>query len=81
MAHPQALTMTVSEKGHPEYTAYVEGAYANNYGVEENDLRLYETSTSIVEKGMMMRATLLEKDEVTRRKAQTFQTWIKGQRK
>ena len=81
IAHPRALTMTVPEKAHPEYTAYVEDAYVNNYDVEDNDLKLYETSISLPGKAMMMRAALVEKDEITRRKAQGFQTWVKWQKK
>jgi len=73
--------MSVPEKAHPEYTAYVEGMYDNKHVLEDADLKLYEAATSIAKQGMPMRATLLEKDEVTRRKAQGFQTWVKGQRK
>jgi hypothetical protein len=73
--------MTIHEKAHPEYLAYVNDTYMNNHPVEENDAKLYETSTSIAEKGMAMRATLVDKDELSRRKAQGFQTWVKGQRK
>jgi len=73
--------MTVHEKAHPEYTAYVNDAYKNSYSVEENDAKMYETSTSLATNGMGMRSTLLEKDEISRRKAQSFQTWLKTQRK
>jgi hypothetical protein len=73
--------MTMHEKIHPEYTAYVDDACKSNYAVDENDLKLYETSASLAEKTMTMRATFTEKDEFSRRKAQGFQTWVKGQRK
>jgi len=73
--------MTTHEKSHPEYIAYVDDTYTNNHTVDESDFNLYEASTSLPEKGMAMRATLVEKDEVSRRKAQVFQTWVKGQRK
>jgi hypothetical protein len=73
--------MTIHEKSHPEYTAYVEDAYSDKLSVDKNDVNLYESSTTLPEKGMAMRATLVEKDEVSRRKAQGFQTWVKGQRK
>ena len=73
--------MTVHDKFHPEYTPYVEDAYSNNHVVNESDLNIYEMSTSLPEKGMAMRATLVDKDELSRRKAQVFQTWLKGQRK
>jgi hypothetical protein len=73
------MTMSVSEKAHPEYLAYVNDAYNNSYTVEEGDYKLYETSTSLAgEKGMAMRSTLVEKDDNSRRKAQGFQTWVKG---
>ena len=81
IAHPQALTMTVPEQAVPEYTAYIDDAYKNNYTVDESDLKLYETSTSMAAKGMKMRATLVDKDDLSRRRAQTFQAWVKGQRK
>ena len=73
--------MTVHEKAHPEYTTYVNDAYENNYTVEENDVKMYEMSTSLAEKGMTMRATLVDKDELSRRKAQGFQSWVKGQQR
>ena len=73
--------MTVHEKHHPEYTKYVQDTYTNNHAVEENDYKMYEQSMSLPVKGMEMRATLVEKDEQSRRKAQGFQTWVKGQRK
>ena len=73
--------MTVSEKVHPEYTAYVNDIWKNNHSIDENDQKLYETSTSLAEKGMAMKATLVEKDELSRRKAQGFQTWVKGQQR
>ena len=73
--------MTVHEKAHPEYSAYVDDAYGNNYTVEENDLKMYERSTSLAERGMTMRATLVDKDELSRRKAQGFQSWVKGQQR
>jgi hypothetical protein len=81
IAHPRALTMTVHEKAHPEYTAYVNDTYGNNHTVEENDVKMYETITSLAEKGMTMRATLVDKDESSRRKAQGFQSWVKGQQR
>ena len=81
IAHPRALTMTVHEKVHPEYTAYVNDAFGNNYNVDENDVKMYETSASLAEKGMMMRATLVDKDELSRRKAQGYQSWVKGQQR
>jgi len=81
MAHPQALTTTLLEKSHPEYTAYVQDAYTNHYTVDEGDQTLYDNTVSLPIKGMQMRATLLEKDELSRRKAQGFQTYVKGQRK
>ena len=81
IAHPQALTTTLLEKSHPEYTAYVQDAYHNNYTVNDSDHGLYDNAVSLPVKGMQMRATLLEKDEISRRKAQGFQTYVKGQRK
>jgi hypothetical protein len=72
--------MTVSEKVHPEYTAYVDDIW-KNHSIDESDQKLYETSTSLAEKGMAMKATLVEKGELSRRKAQGFQTWVKGQQR
>lgn len=73
--------MTVHEKVHPEYTAYVNDVYRDNQTVGEHDVKMYETTTSLAEKGMMMRATLVDKDESSRRKAQGFQSWVKGQQR
>lgn len=73
--------MTAPEKVHPEYTDYVDDACKSNYVVDESDLKLYKTSASLAEKTMTMRSTFTEKDEFSRRKAQGYQTWIKGQRK
>jgi hypothetical protein len=73
--------MTVLEKAPPEYTAYIDNAYTNEHSIEESDLKLYEINTSLVERGMTMRATLVDKDELSRRKAQGYQMWVKGQRK
>lgn len=81
IAHPRALTTGLHEKSHPEYSTYIENAYKNNYAVDDNDLKVYEASTSIVETSMAMRASLVDKDELSRRRAQGFQTWVKGQRK
>jgi hypothetical protein len=75
------LTTTLLEKSHPEYTAYVEDAYNNSYAVNDGDHSMYDTAVSLPIKGMQMSATLLEKDELSRRKAQGFQTYVKGQRK
>ena len=75
------MTTTLLEKSHPEYTAYVEDAYNNNYAVNDGDHSMYDTAVSLPIKGMQMSATLLEKDELSRRKAQGFQTYVKGQRK
>ena len=69
------------EKSHPQYAAYVDNAHKSNHKVDENDLKLFEANTSLAEKGMAMRASLVDKDEVTRRKAQGFQAWLKGHRK
>jgi hypothetical protein len=81
IAHPRTLTMTVHEKAHPEYSAYVNDIWINNHPVDENDQKLYETSTSLAEKGMAMRSTFVDKDGLSRRKAQEFQTWVKGQQR
>jgi hypothetical protein len=73
--------MGLHEKSHPDYTAYVTDGYTNNHSIDENDQKIYETSTSLPVKGMVMRATLVDTDELSRRKAQGFQAWVKGQRK
>jgi hypothetical protein len=73
------MTMSVSEKAHPEYLAYVNDAAKNSYTVDDTDFKIYETSTALAgEKGLAMRSTLVEKDDNSRRKAQGFQTWVKG---
>jgi hypothetical protein len=73
------MTMSVSEKAHPEYLAYVNDAIQNSYTVDDADFKIYETSTAVAgERGMAMRSTLVEKDDNSRRKAQAFQTWVKG---
>jgi hypothetical protein len=69
------------EKSHPDYTAYINDAYNNNLTVSENDQKIYEASTSLPLERMTMRGTLVDTDETSRRKAQAFQTWVKGQRK
>jgi hypothetical protein len=73
--------MGLHEKSHPDYTAYVNDGYTNNHSIDENDQKIYGTSTSLPVKGMVMRATLVDTDELSRRKAQGFQAWVKGQRK
>ena len=73
--------MTVHEMVHPEYTTYFDGASKNDYVVEENNLKVYETATSVAQGGMAMRATFVDKDETARRKAQWYQTWVKGQQR
>ena len=73
------MTMTVSEKAHPEYLAYINDAVNSSYVVDDADFKVYEASTALAgEKGMAMRSTLVEKDDNSRRKAQGFQTWVKG---
>jgi hypothetical protein len=81
IAHPRSLTMTVHEKAHPEYLAYINNAANSKYHVDENDLKLYDAVTMVPEKTLAMRATLVDKDEVSRRKAQGYQTWVKGQQR
>lgn len=81
IAHPRSLTMTVHEKAHPEYLAYVNDAVNSTYCVDESDLKLYDTVTTLGEKTLAMRATLMDKDEISRRKAQGYQTWVKGQQR
>ena len=73
--------MTVHEKAHPEYLAYVNDAAKSAYRVDENDIKLYDAVTTIGAKAVAMRATLVDKDEVSRRKAQVYQTWVKGQQR
>jgi hypothetical protein len=73
--------MTVHEKAHPEYMAYINDAAKSAYRVDENDLKLYDAVTTIGEKTLAMRATLMDKDEISRRKAQGYQTWVKGQQR
>jgi len=81
IAHPRSLTMTVHEKAHPEYLAYINDAAKSDHRVDDNDLKLYDNVTRMAEKTLAMRATLMDKDEFSRRKAQGYQTWLKGQQK
>jgi len=73
--------MTVHEKTYPEYLTYVNDAAKNNYGVDDNDLKLYDNVTTLAERALPMRATLLDKDEISRRKVQGYQMWVKGQQR
>lgn len=74
--------MKMYEKLDPVFTTYVEDAYNNSHKVAESDQKMYETHTTSMEKAMMMRSTLFDKDDdVSRGKAQRFQTWVKGPRK
>lgn len=73
--------MTVHEKAHPEYLAYINDAAESNYCVDDNDIKLYENVITIAEKALAMRATLVDKDDLSRRKAQGYQTWVKGQQR
>jgi hypothetical protein len=67
------------EKSHPKYTSYVEDTYMNTQAVSDADVQIYDNTVSLAVKGMDMRATLLEKDELSRRKAQGFKTYVKRQ--
>jgi hypothetical protein len=74
--------MTLYEKPDSSFVTYVEDAQNNSHKVSESDQKTYEAYVSSGEKAMMMRSTLFEKDdEVSRRKAQGYQTWVKGLRK
>jgi len=68
------------EKSHPKYTSYLKDTYTSNHVVNDADVDLYKNIVSLPIEGMNMRATLLEKDDVSRRKAQGFKTYVKGQR-
>ena len=82
IAHAAAYPKTTYEEPDSFFTTYVENAYNNTYTISEKDLKAYETHVSSSEKSMLMRATLFEKDDdLSRRKAQGFQTWLKGLRK
>jgi hypothetical protein len=74
--------MKMYENFDPFFKTYVEDAQNNSHKVSESDLKIYDTHTTSGEKVMMMRSTLFDKDDdITRRKAQGFQTWVKGLRK
>jgi len=67
------------EKNHPKFTSYVEDTYSNKHVVSDADLDMYDNAVSLPMREMDMRATLLEKDDLSRRKAQGFKTYVKHQ--